>query len=257
LTATWHKVKNNAASELASAITSAANSLNLKTGEGSRFPAGFPYRITIDDEIMEVTARTDDILTVTRAQEGTSAASHNGGSAVRLNITAALIEELQAEIDTKEASLPLTAKGDLLGFATVLAKLPVGSDGQYLVADSGAETGLKWQTLSGGAVISSGSYTGNSSANRAIPHGLGVTPKLVMIFMPETGYTNTYEFILHEGASYIYYKEYQAVGGNYAKGGNPYTVTNMDSNNFYVGHSSSYEKAANSNSKVYYWVAIG
>lgn len=39
---------------------------------------------------------------------------------------------------------PLTTKGDLLGFDTAADRIPVGSDGQRLVADSGQALGLKW-----------------------------------------------------------------------------------------------------------------
>jgi hypothetical protein len=46
----------------------------------------------------------------------------------------------------------LTAKGDLISAtaASTVARLPVGSDAQILVADSTASTGLKWATPSGG-----------------------------------------------------------------------------------------------------------
>lgn len=37
-----------------------------------------------------------------------------------------------------------TTKGDLIGFSTVPARLGVGTNGQYLVADSSSSTGLKW-----------------------------------------------------------------------------------------------------------------
>ena len=40
---------------------------------------------------------------------------------------------------------PLTAKGDLYTYSTVPAKLAVGSNGDTLVADSSATTGLRWQ----------------------------------------------------------------------------------------------------------------
>jgi hypothetical protein len=43
------------------------------------------------------------------------------------------------------ANSPLTAKGDLFTFSTGSAKLAVGSDGDTLVADSAATTGLRWQ----------------------------------------------------------------------------------------------------------------
>ena len=40
----------------------------------------------------------------------------------------------------------LTTKGDLVAYDTAPTRLPVGSDGQTLVANSSATTGLQWQT---------------------------------------------------------------------------------------------------------------
>jgi predicted secreted protein len=49
---------------------------------------------------------------------------------------------------------PLTTKGDLFTFSTVDARLGVGTNGQYLKADSTASTGLSWATLpSSGKVL--------------------------------------------------------------------------------------------------------
>ena len=47
---------------------------------------------------------------------------------------------------------PLTTKGDLFTFDTADARLGVGTNGQTLVADSTASTGLKWATPSAGAL---------------------------------------------------------------------------------------------------------
>lgn len=41
---------------------------------------------------------------------------------------------------------PLTTKGDVLTYSTVNARLPVGSDGQVIVADSTQTLGIKWST---------------------------------------------------------------------------------------------------------------
>lgn len=46
---------------------------------------------------------------------------------------------------------PLTTKGDLWGYSTVDARVPVGTDGKVLTADSGAAEGVSWQTSSSGA----------------------------------------------------------------------------------------------------------
>ena len=49
---------------------------------------------------------------------------------------------------------PLTTKGDILGFSTVNARVPIGTDGQVLTADSTQTLGLKWASASTGTVTS-------------------------------------------------------------------------------------------------------
>lgn len=46
-------------------------------------------------------------------------------------------------------SSPLTTKGDIYTYDTDNARLPVGTDGYVLTADSSEATGLKWTTVSG------------------------------------------------------------------------------------------------------------
>jgi hypothetical protein len=89
---------NNAASTLASNITSGATSLTLAAGTGTLFPnpsAGQYFLITmipastgVPGEIMQVTARSGDTLTVVRAQESTTATAYSAGDAVSNQLTA-------------------------------------------------------------------------------------------------------------------------------------------------------------------------
>lgn len=55
------------------------------------------------------------------------------------------------------AASTISTKGDLLTYDTDLARLPVGSNGQMLVADSGESTGIKWDDF--GTRNSSGDST--------------------------------------------------------------------------------------------------
>lgn len=58
------------------------------------------------------------------------------------------------------AALPLTTKGDLLGYNTAVARVPVGTNGQMLYADSTAALGVKWDTPPAGNVLSVNSQVG-------------------------------------------------------------------------------------------------
>lgn len=54
---------------------------------------------------------------------------------------------------------PLTTKGDLWTYSTTDARLPVGTDGYTLVADSGEATGVKWAAPSSGGMTKISSTT--------------------------------------------------------------------------------------------------
>jgi len=75
---------NNASTVLATSINASATSLTVNTGTGSLFPSPVSgtnyFKLTLVDaatglltEIVHVTARTGDVMTITRAQEGTTA----------------------------------------------------------------------------------------------------------------------------------------------------------------------------------------
>ena len=53
-------------------------------------------------------------------------------------------------VDDNAGSSPLTTKGDLFGYSTLGARLPVGSDDQILVADSAEDLGVKWADFGDG-----------------------------------------------------------------------------------------------------------
>jgi hypothetical protein len=122
--------------------------------------------IIIDNELIVVGGRTGDTLTsLTRGSEGTTAASHSNGALVTLLITVAGLDAYAVVHKLADA------KGDIVAAtgADAFVRLPVGADGQALVADSSQTTGLKWtggSSLIGVQVFTgSGTYTPTSGMN--------------------------------------------------------------------------------------------
>ena len=96
---TFLKIKNNATGLLASGINDSVLSLDVDAGEGARFPSTYPFHITVDNEIISVTNRSTDTMTIVRAQQGTVAASHSGGATVALLITAKIVDDITTAIN--------------------------------------------------------------------------------------------------------------------------------------------------------------
>jgi len=96
------KVTNNGFSTLSAGITDSATTITLASGEGSRFPTlstdDYFYGTLIDTsnnlEIVKVTARSTDSLTVVRAQDNTSARAFSTGDRFELRPVAKLFEDI-------------------------------------------------------------------------------------------------------------------------------------------------------------------
>jgi hypothetical protein len=103
---------NNAYSALDGAISNSATTVNLTTGTGSRFPAisggNYFYATLVGTdsngvenawEVVKVTARVADALTVVRAQDGTAAAAWPSGARIEMRAVRAIFDGLAQEID--------------------------------------------------------------------------------------------------------------------------------------------------------------
>lgn len=119
------KLANNAVSTLAAGISSGATSLTLQTGHGARFPtlaAGDWFPVTGEKsdgslEIMRCTARSGDVLTVTRAQEGTTALAFDAGDVVELRFTEAVFFDLKTNSIVQRSAQ--AAAGTAIDFTNV------------------------------------------------------------------------------------------------------------------------------------------
>lgn len=88
---------NYASAPLAASISAAATTVTVTTGQGALFPAipagSYVYATLTDSsnnlEVVKVTARASDVLTVVRAQEGTTARAYAAADKIELRLTAA------------------------------------------------------------------------------------------------------------------------------------------------------------------------
>lgn len=109
-------VKNFAIVTVSTGYDSSATSIVLTSGHGAKLPSTFSYNLVwwnstdygspADDpnvEIVRITGLSTDTLTVTRAQEGTSAANHNTSGKtykMMLGVTAKTITDIDSVMAT-------------------------------------------------------------------------------------------------------------------------------------------------------------
>lgn len=116
---------NNAQSVLAAGISASATSLTLNTGTGALFPSPVSgtsfFKLTLIDaatgqlsEIVHVTAKSGDVLTIVRGQEGTSARAWSANDIAANMLTAGtimLLAQLESPSFTGTPAGPTPAPG--------------------------------------------------------------------------------------------------------------------------------------------------
>lgn len=188
---------NNASSLLASGITSSSATATVTAGEGTLFPsisAGQYAVATLEDtsgniEIVYVTARTTDTMTIARAQEGTTAQSFASGSRFELRVTAGVLATLlqKTGADTLSGETEVTGVlalgsggsiqgGEIAGTAVRGAAGVTGN--QILVPSNGTDSA----TMGGSALLTTNNIVGH------MPSGAGVVLTGMVLFW--TGASN-------------------------------------------------------------------
>lgn len=181
---------NNASSLLASGISNSALTVTVTAGEGALFPAiaaGQFSVATLEDtsgniEVVSVTGRTSDTMTIVRAQEGTTALAFASGSRFELRVTAGVLATLlqKTGADTLTGTTTLAGvlimggggsiqDGEIAGAA--LRGSPGQTDNQILIPADGATPTI------GGAPILTGSNLVSD-----LPSGVGVVLTGMVLF---------------------------------------------------------------------------
>jgi hypothetical protein len=193
------KVTNNAFGTLNAGINSSVTTVVLAAGQGALFPtlsAGDYFYATLIDtsnnlEIVKVTARSTDTMTIVRAQDNTTARAYSTNDRFELRPTAALFNET---IDKADAALPkaggVMASGGRIQFQNSdgntlygIRATRYGYSSSYKSLQIG--NGVASDNISLGvdvSAIAGGSFTGNGKDI--------VVPNEVMFSMPNAGNTD-------------------------------------------------------------------
>ena len=158
------KITNNASGTLAAAITSGATTLTLTSGQGALFPTlgvgDYCWCTLVDTsnnvEIIKVTARSTDTLTMTRGQDNTTAQAFAISDRLELRPTAALFAEF-ADPAMGGDLTGTASNAQIAANAVGLAEMAGGTDGNLITYDASGDpayvtTGTSGQVLTSGGV---------------------------------------------------------------------------------------------------------
>ena len=173
------KLKNNAFGTLAAGINSSVTTVALTAGQGAKFPTtssdDYFYATLIDSsnnlEVVKVTARSTDSMTVTRAQDNTSARAFITGDRFELRPNAKVFEDILSESrDLNGAEFILDADADTTITADtddqIDIKIANSDDFQFtsnkFTAQLGSGIVLTKSTATSDEASSAGSFTENN-----------------------------------------------------------------------------------------------
>lgn len=212
---TFLQVKNRVTTTLASPLVAGALEATVQSGTGPSMPAAFPYDLTIEDEIVTVTNRVGDVLTITRGAQGTAAVTHAAGANVALKVTAKSVMDLNAAVNALEndAALlpgrvggqtlkggPSTGEGLTLRGNAIDANSLTTVDGRLLVSPEGTGISLQVINTGTGSAIAMNNLLNLSAAGFIASNA----PTLINVIGPsEIAINQRYTIMSHSGAMWL------------------------------------------------------
>lgn len=184
----------------AGGISSSATSMTVASGTGSALMGGitlttndtFAVAIdpdTINEEIVFITSQSGDTFNITRGRSNTTPVVHGAGATVRHVMSS---DDLNWFNTTSPGTLS-TAKGDIIAAtgSQAVARVPVGSNGKILTADSTASQGVSWQTAPTGIPTQTGQSGKYLSTDGTNPSWAAAVSTLDLTLNAQTGTTYT------------------------------------------------------------------
>jgi hypothetical protein len=133
----YEQYANNAQSTTTGSINNSSNPVTFSVTSATGFPTAGNFRIIVDSEIMLVTSVSGASFTASRAQEGTSIASHSSGATVTHVLTAASLEQAFADRNLVGTYASLPAAG-------VAGRSYRTTDSGYTMIDNGSSWSYAW-----------------------------------------------------------------------------------------------------------------
>lgn len=171
---------NNAISTLAASITNTATSFSVASGQGALFPnptsPDIFYATLYDNagniEIVKVTARSTDTLTVVRGQDGTTGRAYSAGDKIELRLTKAVLDQLK--LDATSSYLPLSG-GQMTGALGIGTAASAGTNiqiGRTLTGNTSGNSVYNSFTIASDVTASASgfqSYATTTAASFTVP----------------------------------------------------------------------------------------
>lgn len=201
------KFTNNASATLATSINTSVTSISVTAGQGAQFPSltsgEFFYATLVDSsnnlEIVKVTARSSDTLTVVRGQDGTTPRSYIAGDKIELRVVAASLNAMISDAATYSDTINTNLTNHLNDTsdahdASAISFSPTGgiaaTDVQAAIAELDSETPSNSGSGATGTWaidISGNAATATQAGKVANSGGWNITPSSTTLFFNYNG----------------------------------------------------------------------